>query len=76
MSAAKYDLGAAGLLGAAVVVFFWPAATLQGAFFVQDVMVQNYPFREFFALHSTLAVLNSGVTLLRFAHSSLKNYEL
>lgn len=49
MSAAKYDLGAAGLLGAAVVVFFWPAATLQGAFFVQDVMVQNYPFREFFA---------------------------
>ena len=38
-----------GLLGAAVVVFFWPAATLGGAFFVQDVMVQNHPFRDFFA---------------------------
>ncbi|MEE3259894.1 MAG: YfhO family protein, partial [Candidatus Latescibacterota bacterium] len=49
MSAAKYDLGAVGLIGAAVVACFWPAATMQGAFFVQDVMVQNYPFREFFA---------------------------
>ena len=43
------DLGALGLLGVAVGIFFWPAATLEGAFFVQDVMVQNYPFREFFA---------------------------
>ena len=38
-----------GLLGAAVAIFFWPAATLEGAFFVQDVMVQNHPFRDFFA---------------------------
>ena len=38
-----------GLLGAAVVTFFWPAAVLEGAFFVQDVMVQNHPFRDFFA---------------------------
>jgi len=36
-------------LGAAVVVFFWDAILLRGAFFVQDVMVQNYPFREFVA---------------------------
>ena len=45
----RRELAAVAALGAAVVVFFWPAATLQGAFFVQDVMVQNYPFREFFA---------------------------
>ena len=38
-----------GLLGAAVAIFFWPAAALEGAFFVQDVMVQNHPFRDFFA---------------------------
>ncbi len=43
------DLGAVGLLGAAVAIFFWPAAVLEGAFFVQDVMVQNHPFRAFFA---------------------------
>lgn len=43
------DFGAVGLLGAAVVIFFWPAAALEGAFFVQDVMVQNHPFRDFFA---------------------------
>lgn len=45
----RKDLGAVGLLGAAVAVFFWPAAALEGAFFVQDVMVQNHPFRDFFA---------------------------
>ena len=45
----REGLGALGLLGVAVGIFFWPAATLEGAFFVQDVMVQNYPFREFFA---------------------------
>ena len=45
----RKDLGAVGLLGAAVILFFWPAATLEGAFFVQDVMVQNHPFRDFFA---------------------------
>ena len=43
------DFGALSALGAAVVVFFWPAAALEGAFFVQDVMVQNHPFRDFFA---------------------------
>ena len=45
----RRDIAALAALGAAVAVFFWPAATLQGAFFVQDVMVQNYPFRAFFA---------------------------
>ncbi|NKB67451.1 MAG: YfhO family protein [Candidatus Latescibacteria bacterium] len=37
------------LLAAATLVFFHRAALLQGAFFVQDVMIQNYPFRHFFA---------------------------
>ena len=45
----RKDVGAVGLLGAAVAIFFWPAAALEGAFFVQDVMVQNHPFRDFFA---------------------------
>lgn len=49
MSELRRELAAVGLLGVAVVVFFWPAASLQGAFFVQDMMVQNYPFRDFFA---------------------------
>ncbi len=38
-----------GLLALAVLAFFWRAAFLQGAFFVQDMMIQNYPFRDFFA---------------------------
>ena len=45
----RKDLGAVGLLGAAVTIFFWPVTVLEGAFFVQDVMVQNHPFRDFFA---------------------------
>ena len=45
----RKELGAVGLLGAAVAIFFWPATALEGAFFVQDVMVQNHPFRDFFA---------------------------
>lgn len=35
------------LLALALALFFLEAVTLQGAFFVQDVMVQNYPFRHF-----------------------------
>ncbi len=35
------------LLALAVALYFREALTLQGAFFVQDVMVQNYPFRHF-----------------------------
>ena len=42
------DLGVAALLAAAVLIFFRRAALLQGTFFVQDVMVQNYPFRDYF----------------------------
>ena len=38
-----------GLLALAIVLFYWEAFTLQGTFFLQDVMVQNYPFRDFFA---------------------------
>ena len=49
MGESRRDLGAVGLIGAAVAIFFWPSASLTGAFFVQDVMVQNYPFRHFFA---------------------------
>ncbi len=33
----------------AVAVFFRDAILLRGAFFVQDVMVQNYPFRDFYS---------------------------
>ena len=43
------ELGMLGILAAGVLVFFWPAVLQQGTFFVQDVMVQNYPFRHFFA---------------------------
>ena len=42
------DLGVAAILAAGVLFFFRRAALLQGTFFVQDVMVQNYPFRDFF----------------------------
>jgi len=38
-----------GLIGLAVLGFFWQAALLQGTFFVQDMMIQNYPFRDFFS---------------------------
>lgn len=37
------------LIALAVLGFFWKAAILQGTFFVQDMMIQNYPFRDFFA---------------------------
>ena len=37
------------LLALGIVLFYWEAFTLQGTFFLQDVMVQNYPFRDFFA---------------------------
>ena len=37
----------------AVAWFFWDALLLRGAFFVQDVMVQNVPFRHH--LHAALA---------------------
>ncbi len=45
----RVDLACLGALAAAVAVFFWRAFTMSGAFFVQDVMVQNYAFRDFFA---------------------------
>jgi hypothetical protein len=45
----RVDLGWLALLGAGIAIFFWPAVSLKGAFFVQDIMVQNYPFRHFFA---------------------------
>lgn len=34
------------VLGLASAAMYWEAALLRGAFFVQDVMVQNYPFRD------------------------------
>lgn len=43
------ELGMLGVLAAGVLVFFWSAVLLRGTFFVQDVMIQNYPFRHFFA---------------------------
>ena len=46
----RLDLAMVGLLAAALVIFFWDAILLRGAFFVQDVMVQNYPFRDFYSL--------------------------
>ena len=36
------------VLAGAALLFFHRAALLDGAFFVQDAMVQNYPFRHFF----------------------------
>ncbi len=45
----EVELAALGILALAVLGFFWRAALLQGTFFVQDVMVQNYPFRDFFS---------------------------
>ncbi len=39
------------VLWGAVGAFFWRVFYTGGAFFVQDVMVQNYPFRDFFARH-------------------------
>ena len=38
-----------GAMALATAVFFWEALLMRGTFFVQDVMVQNYPFRDFFA---------------------------
>lgn len=43
------DLAMMGILVLAVVVLFWRAVLLQGTFFVQDMMFQNYPFRDFFS---------------------------
>jgi len=45
----RQDLIAVLILAVATLIFFWDAAWLNGAFFVQDVMVQNYPFRHFCA---------------------------
>ncbi len=45
----RADLACLGAIAAAVAVFFWRAFIMRGAFFVQDVMVQNYAFRDFFA---------------------------
>lgn len=49
MSERWRDGACAVLLAAAAAAMYWEAVLLKGAFFVQDVMVQNYPFREFFA---------------------------
>ncbi|MBQ42805.1 MAG: hypothetical protein CME15_10135 [Gemmatimonadetes bacterium] len=35
------------VMAVAIGAMFWEALLLRGAFFVQDVMVQNYPFRHF-----------------------------
>jgi len=43
------DRVAVGAMAIATAVFFWDALLMRGTFFVQDVMVQNYPFRDFFA---------------------------
>ncbi len=43
------DRVALGAMAIATAVFFWDALLMRGTFFVQDVMVQNYPFRDFFA---------------------------
>ena len=45
----REDLVMVGILVLAFVLFFWDAILLRGAFFVQDVMVQNYPFRDFYS---------------------------
>jgi len=45
------------VIGAAVFAFFWRVFATGGGFFVQDVMVQNYPFRDFFARHLRVGTL-------------------
>lgn len=40
------DVIVLALIGIAVVVMYWPAVLLRATFFVQDMMVQNYPFRH------------------------------
>ncbi len=42
----RLDLAMVGVLAVAVVLLFWRAATLQGTLFVEDMMFQNYPFRD------------------------------
>jgi hypothetical protein len=45
----RVDLFCLLALAGAVLLFFWRAILEPSAFFVQDMMVQNYPFRDFFA---------------------------
>ena len=47
----RADLSCLLALAAAVLAFFWRAVSGPGALVVQDMMVQNYPFRDFFARH-------------------------
>ena len=49
MGSLRNEFAALGFLTMAILVMFREAALLQGTFFVQDVMVQNYPFRDFFS---------------------------
>jgi hypothetical protein len=43
------DVAAVLAVTLACLLFFWKAATLQGAFFHYDHAIQNYPYRLFFA---------------------------
>lgn len=47
----RADISCLFALAVAVPAFFWRAISGPGAFVVQDMMVQNYPFRDFFARH-------------------------
>jgi len=49
MTAKATDRLVLGALAVATALFFWDALLMRGTFFVQDVMMQNYPFRDFFA---------------------------
>ena len=49
MALKRADRLALGALVLCTAAFFWDALLMRGTFFVQDVMVQNYPFRDFFA---------------------------
>ena len=49
MAVKRADRLALGALVLCTAAFFWDALLMRGTFFVQDVMVQNYPFRHFFA---------------------------
>ena len=45
----RFDVIFPIILGSFISAFYWHALDTNEAFFVQDVMVQNYPFREYFS---------------------------
>jgi len=62
----RADLSCLLVLAVASLLYFWRALLEPGAFFVQDMMVQNYPFRDFFARHLRTGSLPLWDTAINF----------